>query len=87
MSGKRGNRPGKEDRCPHCGKRIDIFKTGGGEAMAADVDVPFLGRITIGPEVVQASYRGKLYVQSHAEPETGAAFRDAITPILNIKRR
>ena len=71
--------------CPHCGKRIDIFKTGGGEAMAADMDVPFLGRIPIDPEVVQASDRGELYMQTRAESETAAAFRDAITPILDVK--
>jgi len=72
--------------CPHCGKRVDIFKSGGGEAMAADMDVPFLGRIPIDPEVVRASDRGELYVQAHAESETGTAFRDAITSILNMQR-
>ena len=27
--------------CPHCGKTVDIFKSGGGEAMASDMGVPF----------------------------------------------
>ena len=31
--------------CPHCGKEIDIFDTGGGEKMAREMDVIFLGRI------------------------------------------
>jgi len=73
--------------CPHCGKRVDIFKSGGGETMAADMGVPFLGRIPIDPAVVQASDRGELYVQAHAESETAMAFRDAITPILDMRSR
>jgi len=34
--------------CPNCGERVDIFKTGGGEAMARSAGVPFLGRIPFG---------------------------------------
>jgi ATP-binding protein involved in chromosome partitioning len=40
--------------CPHCGKTSDIFKSGGAEALAAETGVPFLGRIPIVPEVVDA---------------------------------
>jgi Mrp family chromosome partitioning ATPase len=28
--------------CPHCGKMIDVFKSGGGEAMAKEMGMPFL---------------------------------------------
>ncbi|MBN2438222.1 MAG: Mrp/NBP35 family ATP-binding protein, partial [Deltaproteobacteria bacterium] len=30
--------------CPHCGKMIEVFKSGGGETMAREMGVPFLGR-------------------------------------------
>lgn len=40
--------------CPECGKRIDLFKTGGGEKTAQEMNVPFLGKIPIIPEVVEA---------------------------------
>ena len=33
--------------CPGCQKESDIFGTGGGEAMAAELGVPFLGRIPL----------------------------------------
>lgn len=33
--------------CPGCQKEADIFGTGGGESMAAALDVPFLGRIPL----------------------------------------
>ena len=33
--------------CPHCSHESDIFGHGGGERLAADVGVPFLGRIPL----------------------------------------
>ena len=35
--------------CPHCGESISIFGAGGGERMAEEMDVPFLGAIPIDP--------------------------------------
>src|SRR5690606_6943654 len=31
--------------CPHCGKRIELFKTGGGRRASEDLGVPFLGAV------------------------------------------
>jgi len=33
--------------CPKCGEITDIFKSGGGEKMAEEMNVPFLGKIPI----------------------------------------
>jgi len=38
--------------CPHCGKQVDIFKTGGGEKAAKDFGINFLGKIPLDPEIV-----------------------------------
>src|SRR5579885_3939 len=32
--------------CPHCGKHIEVFRKGGGEASATDMGVQFIGSIT-----------------------------------------
>jgi Mrp family chromosome partitioning ATPase len=37
--------------CPHCGKEVNLFKTGGGEKLAAEMHVPFLGRIPLDPQL------------------------------------
>jgi ATP-binding protein involved in chromosome partitioning len=37
--------------CGHCGQTADIFSRGGGQRMAAQFGVPFLGEIPIEPEV------------------------------------
>jgi Mrp family chromosome partitioning ATPase len=45
--------------CPDCGKRSDIFGSGGGMAAARELDVPFLGEIPITPDFVVSGDRGK----------------------------
>jgi Mrp family chromosome partitioning ATPase len=44
--------------CPHCGKGTDIFSTGGGERMAEELTIPFLGAIPIDPQFVSRSDKG-----------------------------
>jgi len=39
--------------CPHCGKKIDIFKTGGGKKASEDFKIPYLGSIPIDPDIVE----------------------------------
>jgi len=44
--------------CPHCGERIEVFKAGGGAAMAQEMEVPFLGAIPLDPALVATSDAG-----------------------------
>ena len=37
--------------CPHCGEPVDVFGTGGGEALAKEQGVPFLGAVPLDPAV------------------------------------
>ena len=39
--------------CPHCGKKIDIFKTGGGKKASEDFKIPYLGSIPLDPDIVE----------------------------------
>lgn len=73
--------------CPHCKNVIDIFKKGGGEAMAAQMGVPFLGRIPIEPMIVEASDAGKPFVYHYSKTEAAKAFSKAVEPILHLKER
>jgi len=61
--------------CPACGSVTDIFRAGGGERMARDMGVPFLGRIPLDPTVVRAADRGRPFVQHCPETETAKAFQ------------
>jgi len=44
--------------CPHCNKPIDLFKKGGGQSLAAEMNVPFLGCIPIDPDFVVSGDSG-----------------------------
>lgn len=70
--------------CPHCGERTDIFKSGGGEKMAMEMGVPFLGRIPIDPKIVDASDSGTPYVYHYAKTEAAKAFEEVIKPLLDL---
>lgn len=61
--------------CPHCQKEIDIFKTGGGERAARQLDIPFLGKIPLEPGMVESSDSGAPYVAHHGDSKVTEAFR------------
>jgi ATP-binding protein involved in chromosome partitioning len=44
--------------CPHCGKKVDIFKTGGGKKASEDFNLPFLGDIPLDPTIVETGDSG-----------------------------
>lgn len=67
--------------CPHCGAAVNIFKVGGGEKMAREMKVPFLGRIPIDPDIVEASDSGRPYVVHYAESAAAAALQKVIEEI------
>ena len=73
--------------CPTCKTVIDVFKSGGGEKMAKEMNVPFLGKIPIEPKIVEASDSGKPFVYHYAETEAARAFAEAVKPIVTMKEK
>src|SRR5947209_11157874 len=57
--------------CPDCGHEADIFGRGGGEQLAAEVNVPFLGRIPIYQPIREGGDTGVPLMVS--EPDSPAA--------------
>lgn len=70
--------------CPSCGEVTDIFKSGGGENMANEMKIPFLGRIPIDPQIVQACDCGEDYIAQYNHSQAARAFGKAIEPILKF---
>ena len=64
--------------CPHCGREIDIFKKGGGEKAARELDVPFLGRIPLDPRLVVSGDEGKPFLLAHPDSEAARALEEII---------
>jgi ATP-binding protein involved in chromosome partitioning len=69
--------------CPHCGRPIDLFKVGGGERAAAELGVPFLGRIPIDPQIVVAGDAGTPFAGRRTDSEAGRAFGEIVDKILS----
>ncbi len=70
--------------CPSCKQKTDIFKSGGGEDMAREMEVPFLGRVPVDPGIVTACDEGKPYVLGFPETETGKILAQVVAPILAL---
>lgn len=68
--------------CPHCGQVVDVFKSGGGEAMAREMLVPFLGRVPLDPKVVTAGDDGAPYSYHQENTEAGKSFAAIVMQIL-----
>ena len=72
--------------CPHCGKRVNLFKAGGGEKAAASLKVPFLGRIPFDPDMVEAGDKGLMFVETKKDSPAAKALAAAIeTAVKGLK--
>ena len=72
--------------CPHCHKEIDLFKKGGGEELARQYDIPFLGASPLDPATVVAADQGKpVVLLDHDGPARRAflALAEAVADAAN----
>lgn len=63
--------------CPDCGHESDIFGKGGGERLAAELSVPFLGRIPLYEPVRTGGDAGVPIVTAEPDAAPSRALRDA----------
>lgn len=68
--------------CPKCGEIVEVFKVGGGETMAREMKVPFLGRVPMDPRVVCAGDDGTPYSYHHSKTDAGKAFEGIVNVLL-----
>jgi len=68
--------------CPHCGETVNIFSKGGGETMAAEMDVRFLGSIPIDTRISDNGDSGTPF--SLGESGAVAPFRNIVDTIKTI---
>ena len=58
------------------------FSTGGGEKLAAEAGVPFLGRIPIDPEVARSGDDGDVFLAVAGKSPSALAFKGVIAHVL-----
>ena len=60
--------------CPHCSKEIDVFKRGGGEELAKELVLPYLGKIPLDIDITKSSDSGEPVVLSKPDCVATKAF-------------
>ena len=61
--------------CPSCGTVTHIFHQGGGETIAQDLGVPFLGKVPLDPDVVDCGDEGRPVLRAAPESPAADAYR------------
>lgn len=72
--------------CPKCGTQVNIFKAGGGEKIAEDLKIPFLGRIPIDPEICKDSDSGMPFIIKHMNSPATKAFMEIVKKVEGFLR-
>jgi ATP-binding protein involved in chromosome partitioning len=67
--------------CPHCNTTVDIFKSGGGEEVARDFELAFLGRVPMDPKIVVAGDDGIPYLTTDTGSPAAKAFSEVVGAI------
>ncbi len=70
--------------CPDCGAVHNIFNSGGGEALAKEAGVRFLGSIPMDSAVASSGDEGNPFVEGDQDSATAQAMQKIIAPILNL---
>lgn len=69
-------------QCPKCGKREDLFGSGGGERIATHYGVPLLGQIPLFPDVRSAGDAGKPIVIDQPDHPASKLFVEIAGKVL-----
>ena len=67
--------------CPGCGKKVDIFQSGGGKRIAKDLSVSFLGSIPIDPKICLDSDSGVSFITQNPKIPSAKAFTEIVAKI------
>lgn len=70
--------------CPHCHGEIDLFGSGGGERIARDHQVPFLGRIPVDIRMREAGDEGHPFVGKKQDSPSWRAVESIMARLIGI---
>lgn len=82
-------------KCPHCGREINIFKSGGGAKAAIDFNIPLLGKIPIDIAIVESGDNGRPFILEYHDSQSAKVFKEIVERIeefankggeLNVER-
>ena len=73
--------------CPHCGKTVELFGSGGGEQTAAKMGVNFLGKIPFDQRVVVCGDSGVSLQKEHKDSVVSIAFQEVADRMSQLVKK
>ena len=70
--------------CPHCNEVVEIFGKGGGEALAKEMEINFLGSIPLDMKIREAGDEGVPLVRSDPESAGARALREVARAVVGV---
>jgi ATP-binding protein involved in chromosome partitioning len=68
--------------CPHCNETVDIFGRGGGERLAREMGLPFLGTVPLDPRVRESGDAGRPLTAAAPASPAAEAFREVAERVV-----
>ena len=73
--------------CPHCNQTSQIFPGTGGEEESNRLDVPFLGKIYLSPQIAQSSDDGTPYVLNYKNSSITQEYISTASQIVKLSEK
>ena len=73
--------------CPKCGTRYNIFQSGGGQKIAKEMNVPFLGSIPIDQKICEDSDKGVPFIIEHSDSPASKSFMEIVKKIEDLLKK
>jgi len=73
--------------CPHCGKKSDIFESGGGQKISEELNIAFLGSIPIDQEICEDADRGEPFIVEHPNSAASKSFMEIVRKIEDFLKQ
>lgn len=67
--------------CAQCGAETNIFKTGGGQKIAEQLGIEFLGKVPLDPRICDDSDEGTPFIVRHPDSVAAKAFMEIVRKI------
>lgn len=65
-------------RCPKCGASVGVMQEGGGEELAREMGVPFIGKIPMNRDIAVSLDTGEPFVEKHPDIEATRVINQAV---------
>ncbi|XP_071797886.1 cytosolic Fe-S cluster assembly factor NUBP2-like [Asterias amurensis] len=68
--------------CPHCAECSNVFSKGGGESLAKQFSIPFLGCIPLDPQLTKCAEEGRSFIDAFPSSSSAGAIQDVVKTLL-----